>query len=292
MKRTIIAVILAFTASFASFAQVTKPVVKVEGFAYSSAFSQAEANTVRNNVIQSLQATKRIIVVDLQQQNAVKAEAERRKSESAMNDDHAVAEITQLNANFLIKGTLNSIDTKSEQRKSYDGKMYTQWSSSLNYTVQLIDPSTGATIGSYNYTSTGSSTDGAASSRADAVNGSSANMKKFIEEAFPVKGTIVQVADGDAKKAKTVYINLGNDNGIQKGQKFVVYAVVDIAGEKSEKEIGTLTAVEVMSATRTLCKVNEGGNAIVENMTSNVEMTIKSRAKKGLFGDSGIFSDL
>ena len=192
----------------------------------------------------------------------------------------------------MIKGTLNSIDTKSEQRKSYDGNMYTQWSSSLSYNVQLIDPSTGATIGSYNYTSTGSSTDGAEAARTGAVNGSSANMKKFIEEACPVKGTIVQIADGDAKKAKKVYINLGTDNGIEEGQKFVIYAVVDIAGEKSEKEIGTLTAVEVMGATRTLCKVNEGGDAIVKNMASNVEMTIKTRAKKGLFGDSGILNGL
>ena len=58
-----------------------------------------------------------------------------------------------------------------------------------------------------------------------------------------------------------------------------------MAGEISEKEIGTLTAVEVMSATRTLCKVNNGGDVIANNLASNVEMTIKSRAKKGLFGD-------
>jgi len=285
MKKIIFSSILALAASVTSFAQVTKQVVNVEGFTYSSAFSEVEANTVRNNVIQSLQATKRIIVVDLQQQEAVKAEAERRKSESAMNDEHAVADITQLNANYLIKGTLNSIETKSEQKKNSEGKVYTQWWTTINYTIQLIDPSTGATQSSYNYKALGLSTEGASSARTDAVNSSVANMKKFIEEAFPVKGTIVAVADGDAKKAKKVYINLGNDQGIEKGQKFIVYAVVDIAGEKSEKEVGTLTAEEVMSATRTLCKVNDGGAVIAQNMASNSEMTIKTRAKKGLFAD-------
>lgn len=43
-----------------------------------------------------------------------------------------------------------------------------------------------------------------------------------------------------------------------------------------------------MSATRSLCKVNDGGDVIVEKLASNEEMTIKSRAKKGLgafFGD-------
>lgn len=285
MKKLFMTAILALSASVVSFAQVTKQVVNVENFAYSSRFSEAEVHIVRNNVIQSLQSTKRIIVVDLQQQNAVKSEAERRKSEAAINDEHAVADITQLNANYILKGTLNSIATKSEVKKSYDGKTYTQWTTELNYTIQLLDPATGATQNSYTYSSSASSTDGASDSRTKAVNGSSSNMKKFIEDAFPVKGTIVQVADGDAKKAKTVYVNLGNDQGIQKGQKFVVYQVVDIAGEKSEKEIGTLTAAEVMSATRTLCKVNDGGDIIAKNMAANVEMTIKSRAKKGIFAD-------
>ena len=285
MKKIILTSIIYASMGVTGFAQLTKQVVNVEGFNYNTSFNQAEANTVRNNVIQSLQATKRIIVVDLQSQSSVSAEAERRKSEAAMGDDRSMADITQFNANYLLKGMLNSISTSKKTGKDFSGKAYTYWDTSLSYTIQLIDPSTGATKSSYNYTSTATSSDGAQKSRNDSIANSSNNMKKFIEEAFPVKGAIVQVADADAKKAKTVYINLGNDQGIQKGQKFVVYAVVDIAGEKSEKEIGTLTAVEVMSATRTLCKVNDGGDVIAGNMASNKEMTIKSRAKKGLFGD-------
>lgn len=291
MKKKLYFTALAFIASVACFAQVTKQVVNVEGFSYSSAFSEAEAEIVRNNVIQSLQETKRIIVVDLKQQATIKAEAERRKAEAAMNDEHEVADITQLNANYIIKGTLNTIGTRQESYR-VEGGSRTYWVTELNYTIQLIDPSTGATQSSYTYTSSAQSSSGASDSRNSAITGSSTNMKAFIEEAFPVKGTIIQVAEGDAKKAKTVYINLGNDQGIQKGQKFEVYEIIDIAGEKSEKQIGTLTAVEVMSATRTLCKVNDGGDIISKNMASNAEMTIKSRAKKGLFGDTGIGSKL
>ncbi len=273
-------------ATSACFAQVTKQVVNVEGFAYTNSFTEAEAFIVRNNVIESLQSTKRIIVVDLLQQNTIQSEAERRKSEAAMNDEHEVADITQLNANYIIKGSLNTINTKQSTGKDiFSGNSYVYWETSLSYTIQLLDPATGATQSSYSYTSAATSRDGAKASRDAAINGSSSNMKKFIEEAFPVKGTIIAVESGDSKKAKTVYINLGNDQGIQQGQKFVVYAIVDIAGEKSEKEIGTLTAKEVMSATRTLCKVNDGGDIIAKNLASNIEMTIKSRAKKGLFGD-------
>ena len=287
MKKNLLFLVFALCASVASSAQgVTKQVVNVEGFSYSNDFSQAEAAIVRNNVIQSLQSTKRIIVVDLAQQQSIQSEAERRKSEAAMNDEHEVADITQLNANYILKGMLNSVNTEHKSGKNIiGGGTYSYYETTLNYTIQLIDPATGATMSSYSYTASGRDDNSQQASRSAAVNGSSANMKKFIEEAFPVKGTIVQVAEGDSKKAKTVYINLGNDQGIQKGQKFVVYVVIDIAGEKSEKEIGTLTAVEVMSASRTLCKVNDGGDVIATNLASNVEMTIKSRAKKGLFGD-------
>lgn len=271
--------------SMAGFAQqVTKQVVNVEDFSNQSGCNANEVEIVRNNVINSLQATKRIIVVDLKQQNLVKAEAERRKSEAAMNDNHEVAEITQLNANYIIRGVVNSIDTQT-RRSEYKGKVSVSWTTELKYTIQLIDPSTGATQNSYNYSASATSYDNASDSRRDAVANSAKNMKKFIEDAFPVKGTILQVAEGDSKKAKTVYINLGTDQGIQKGQKFVVYAVVDVAGEKSEKEIGTLTAAEVMSATRTLCKVNNGGDVIAANLASNAEMTIKTRATKGFFAN-------
>lgn len=285
MKK-VLSIVCVLWMSVSAFSQITKQVVNVEGFSYSSVFSEAEAFIVRNNVIQSLQATKRIIVVDLMQQNSINAEAERRKSEAALNDDHEVADITQLNANYIVKGMLNSIDVQHKSGKNViGGGTYSYYEASLNYTIQLINPATGATESSYTYTAFGRDDNSQGGARAAAISASSANMNKFIEEAFPVKGTILKVESGDAKKAKTVYINIGKDQGIQKGQKFVVYALVDVAGEKSEKEIGTLTAVEVMSATRTLCKVNDGGDVIAQNLASNIEMSIKSRAKKGLFGD-------
>lgn len=267
---------------------VTKPVVNVEGFNYSSDFSAEDAYIVRNNVIQSLQRTKRIIVVDLSQQSSVQSEAERRKSEAAMNDNHEVADIAQLNANFILKGSLNSISTEQRQGTDYKtGQKYYYYASSMEYTIQLIDPSTGATISSHTYTSSGTDNNSSSYSHKEAVASTNKNMSKFIEEVFPVRGTILQVAEGNERKAKSVYINLGTDQGIQKGQKFVVYEVVDIAGEKSEKEIGELTVVEVMSGSRTQCKVNSGGDAIANNLASNKELIIKSRAKKAFLGGLG-----
>ncbi len=285
MKNIIIAAAMAMLSCSVSYAQdVTKQVVNVGNFSYASDFRADEAGIIRNNVIQSLQATKRVIVVDLNQQDAIKQEAERRKSEAAMGDNRDIEDITQLNADFILTGVLKSITETQGQQKSWDGKTYTAWKANIEFTINLIDPATGATTNSYSYTSSASSTSNSEEARTNAINSCSGNLKRFIEEAFPVRGKILQMAEGDNKKAKTVYINLGNDQGIQKGQKFIVYEVVDIAGEKSEKEIGTLTVNEVMSATRSLCKVNDGGQEISANLSAGKEMTLKSRATKTLFG--------
>ena len=286
MKKVILS---AFVAMFCAtgFAQdVTKEVVNVEGFTYNNDFTASEVATVRRNVVSSLQNTKRIIVVDLTQQASVVNEAKKRQNATRMNDNHEVKDIVELNANFILKGALNSINTVSKTGKDLiSGNSYTYWESKLSYTIVLIDPATGATASTNTYTSTATSRDGSQAARNSAIEGSASNMKKFIEDCFPVKGTIVAIADGDSKKAKTVYINLGNDAGMTKGQKLAVYQVIDIAGEKSEKEIGTLTVQESMSATRSLCKVDKGGDIIVKAMATNAELTIKTRAKRGFLAD-------
>ena len=286
MKKVILS---AFVAMFCAtgFAQdVTKEVVNVEGFTYNNDFTASEVATVRRNVVSSLQNTKRIIVVDLTQQASVANEAKKRQNATRMNDNHEVKDIVELNANFILKGALNSINTVSKTGKDLiSGNSYTYWESKLSYTIVLIDPATGATASTNTYTSTATSRDGSQAARNSAIEGSASNMKKFIEDCFPVKGTIVAIADGDSKKAKTVYINLGNDAGMTKGQKLAVYQVIDIAGEKSEKEIGTLTVQESMSATRSLCKVDKGGDIIVKAMATNAELTIKTRAKRGFLAD-------
>ena len=286
MKKVILS---AFVAMFCAtgFAQdVTKEVVNVEGFTYNNDFTASEVATVRRNVVSSLQNTKRIIVVDLTQQASVANEAKKRQNATRMNDNHEVKDIVELNANFILKGALNSINTVSKTGKDLiSGNSYTYWESKLSYTIVLIDPATGATASTNTYTSTATSRDGSQAARNSAIEGSASNMKKFIEDCFPVKGTIVAIADGDSKKAKTVYINLGNDAGMTKGQKLAVYQVIDIAGEKSEKEIGTLTVQESMSATRSLCKVDKGGDIIVKAMATNAELTIKTRAKRGFLSD-------
>lgn len=284
MKKCFLMTALTFNAVVLCAQDVVKPVLNVEGFKYTSQFSEAEAFLVRKNVINSIQATDRVLVVDLMNQNALNYESERRKSEAAMNDNRDMADMAQLNANYILTGSLNTIQTTSEVlTDAVTNKQYTLWRTVFRYTLSLINPVTGATEKSYDYTSKESSREGAKQSREAAIHGSLGNMSSFVEDAFAARGKILQVASGDDNKAKTVYINLGSSHGIKKGQKFLIYAVIDVAGAKSEKEIGDLTAHEVLGENRTLCKVSSGASDVAKYMKENVELVIKSREKKGLF---------
>ena len=82
-------------------------------------------------------------------------------------------------------------------------------------------------------------------------------MDDFVDEYFKMKGTIVQIESTKKDKAQTVYIDLGTKRGVQKGQKFIVYIEMDIAGELSLKEVGRLNVKEVLSGTRSLCTVRK-----------------------------------
>ena len=253
--------------------EVSKQVLNVKEFTSSSEFKRDEVDYFRSQVIAKLQKTDRIIVVDLAKQSSIKQEEQRRMSELSMNDDRDVEDITLLKANYILGGRLNSIQTQQRNGTRLDGTAYIYYSTTFSYTLELINPATGGTVKSYSYSTIGTG-DNPQKSRMDAIR--SKNLDKFVSEAFPVKGRVLQIDKEKDSKAELVYINLGSAQGISKGDKFFVYAVIDIAGALTEKEIGMLQ-VTTLYENRSLCKVNKGGEDVFSYMSKNVEVTIKTK---------------
>lgn len=289
MKKFILTVVAVFAAAVMTFAQqqvVTKPVVNVEGWSNSSELTSKECYVIRQNLISSLQSTKRVIVVDLSNEDFVDDEAERRKSASAVGDTRQVDNVTTLQANYILTGNIKSVST---EKKEYDVKDYKtgathkeiKYTTVITFAITLIDPATGATVGTHNYSPSSTDKD-KTESRKNAVSNSSASMRWFIEECFPVKGEIVGIAATNKKgtKAESVYINAGTDDGIGVGQRVGVYVEIDIAGELSEKEVGGITVTEVLGKNRAQCKVNYGEEAILNATSQNKKLTFKTRATK------------
>ena len=270
---------------FTMYGQVKeKPVVFVDYFDAPSNANKALIETLRGKVIEGIQETQRLQVIDVASHAELKDEAERRKSESAMGDITArTSEMRTLGADYIITGTIATM-TATEQRDS-DNKLY--YKGSIHWTIKVIDAATGTlkTTQTFDHSgfrgSRGDTRDEAIAKTCDYAKNS---MDNFVNETFPIEGLILKVETVKKDKAQTVYIDLGNAQGVTDGQRFNVFLETDIAGEIGRTEIGALSAKEVVSAQRTLCKVTKGGKEIQEAFQKGQKLIVISR--KGTVIDS------
>lgn len=270
---------------FTMYGQVKeKPVVFVDYFDAPSNANKALIETLRGKVIEGIQETQRLQVIDVASHAELKDEAERRKSESAMGDMTArTSEMRTLGADYIITGTIATM-TATEQRDS-DNKLY--YKGSIHWTIKVIDAATGTlkTTQTFDHSGfTGSRGDTRDEAIAKTCDYAKNSMDNFVNETFPIEGLILKVETVKKDKAQTVYIDLGNAQGVTDGQRFNVFLETDIAGEIGRTEIGALSAKEVVSAQRTLCKVTKGGKEIQEAFQKGQKLIVISR--KGTVIDS------
>lgn len=262
-------------------AQANKPVLTVESFT-SSSDDYELAQFVRNRVISAIQETGRVNVVDVKDDAQLKKEQERRKQESAMSDAGRVGEMKTLNANSILKGSIDLFHIEESRSTDKNGKVSVTYKGTLTYTLSITDATNGTVIGQKQFTNTsyGSTSSEAAKEVAEIK---ITPIKQFILNTFAVGGKIIAVDQSDKGKAKTVYIDLGSADGVKKGQKMEVYKEVEVAGEKSQKLVGEIQVTEVMSAGRSLCKVGKGGDVILSELEKGANLPVKTKEQKSNF---------
>ena len=194
--------------------------------------------------------------------------------------------IRTLGANYIIRGTVSNVS--GEYHKTDNGSCY---NGNIVFSLSVVNVENGVTVGTKNITyagltgNVGSTADEAIVSTLGRVKQS---MDNFVNEYFKIKGTVVEMKETNKKgdKATSLYISLGSDSGISKGQKFNVYQVKMIAGVESQEEIGSLTVEEVVAPTLSQCKVTKGGKEIMTAFRNGVEIRVETR-KDGWLTDIG-----
>lgn len=267
-----------------------KPTVFIDYFSRSSDVSEIWAEALRNNVIEGIQNTNRVILIDVDTQSALRKEKARREAENVStgddNDMERVAVMQQLGANYLIKGLVNSVAvTKST---TDDGNVY--YSATLTYTLKVIDPKTGTLVGTKTLKHGGGLTDMTTGDTQDeAVSKISARAIKgvrvFIDENFQMEGTILEISAEKKGEAKEVYISLGSENGVGGDTNFEVFVSRQVAGRDSRKLVGSLKVKAVEGADISLCEVKKGGKEIKDAMDAQQAIVIKLAPKKVSFLD-------
>lgn len=255
-------------------AQDDKPTVLVGQFTNKSTANNAVCNTVQQGIVSGLVGTNRLTVVDA----------------ATLSDLPTVKNdlLLYLNDNgiqWLVEGTLNTVSS-ARKSSTVSGKTTTYYEGNVNYTLTLINSETGVTSMSETYidSSTGDSADEAIMR---AASGGKGRMTRFVQENFRVEATIKALDEVDQKKgAKSCYISIGKDRGIEVGQIFEVFCRIQVAGEQVDKKIGEVKVQEVVSGTMSRCTVKNGGPAIKSSFENQQVITVRSRPKKDLpFGN-------
>lgn len=265
----------------------TRPTILVAKFGGNKDFKQAYIDQVRSKVLEGITKTQRFRVIDGLSDAAFQNEATRRMAESAMTDETARTQLMQtLGAQYIVTGAVTTLS--SVQGKLDDGSIY--YTGNIAYTINLLDAATGTAKASETFNHNGLTADDG-DSEVEAVNKTCERIVKdvttFIDKNVKLSSKIVQIDEVKKDKAATVYIDLGEESGIQKGQKFEVFKEVMVGTRVTTKKIGELTAVEV-SEGATLCKVNDGGDVINTLFNEGATLSVKTRAKKEGFLNKAI----
>ncbi len=270
MKR-IFSIIMLISLSISMMAQDhDKPTVCIDDFEYARRISSKWANMLRDNVAKGILETGRLDVVDVQNVD-----------EPTDSEESFLQGLSQDNIGVLVKGNFNLLDCQSERK---GGKFI--YTVKVGYSLTLVDTSTGKVMVTHEFEGTSGRGDDESKCIAQAIELATLHrMKKFVEDNFKVEAYIKELDQVDRKGAKTVFVTMGSNDGIQKGQMFDVYQVLEVAGESGSRLVGTAKAKEVLGGNLSVCSITKGGDDIKNAFDRGQKLIVVTRAKKGLFGD-------
>ena len=160
---------------------------------------------------------------------------------------------------YEISATVSSLGTRFELKK--DNKYYTGFAS---VTLTMKDVKTNEIVTSpkfaEQYTSYGIITaEGAVNQAIEYI---TADVARFLNNTFPVSGSIIEPGGVKKDKQKEVYIDIAKNWGIPKGETMAVYSVKTIAGRDARTKISAIKVEEVMGDDVARCKVTKGGDKL------------------------------
>ena len=276
------ALLTLFLSSVCSIAFAQKSVVIIDYFTNTASVDKSDASMLRSKVIDGINAINRVNLIDVESEATLALEASRRNSEMALEDKTARAGVMKtLGANYAIYGSVSKMD--ADYKTSDSGSYYV---GNIAYSLTVINLENGTVLGTKSFTYTGL-TGNTGSSRNEAVvstlNRVKQSMDNFVNEYFKLSGTIVEMKEANKKgdQAKSVYISLGSDSGMAKGQLLEVFEVKMIAGKEAEINVGNLKVDEVVAGDLSDCSVTKGGKEIMTAFKAGNELRIKTRKDSG-----------
>ena len=252
--------------------------------------------SLRNSVIEGINKTGRVSLIDVDSRSTLAIEKERRESGDVVagDDMERLKVMTSEGANYLIQGQVGTFDASLHKDK--EGKKY--WQATCSYTLKVINPADGKLVS----TKTFSHGDGflmkikkdtKEAAVAELCSQALYSMEDLVEETFKMEGLVIKVIpDKKEKKAESAYINIGSKHGVSKGSYFSVCIenkiVIDVPGGEtieriSFKEIGRLEAKVVEAEDLTFCDIRKGKEEIWTAQKKGQRLIVRSMKDPRIF---------
>lgn len=294
MKKLIFGLMAFVAMAFAGSAQAqelemakTKPNVFIDYFSRPSSVPFQYGETVRNEVMKALQNSGRINLIDVDTKDILKIEQSRREEGASAGDNiDRLAVMNDEGADLLLQGVIDGITITETETKDSKGKVTKTYSPVYAFTLKVVNPKDGKIIhteaikapnGIFDlsgFTVLAYSPEEAVTAYSKIIPG---KLKKFIKVAFPIVGTIVDFGEEKKGEVKTLYTNLGSDNGAAKGQKYEVREVRKVAGRESRKVIGEIEITDVEGDDLSAAKVTKGGKEIYTSKEGGNRLIVTSK---------------
>lgn len=233
--------------------------VLVKPFTHGTNVSENYCNSVRNKVMEGINSKGRVKVLD------------------SATDDGAEADYT-------LDGQVVSITIT----KGSDDKGAT-YSAKINYQLKVTRISDNEIIATQTFDASSTSLFSKFRTELDAVNSAvdyiDAQIPDFVDEVFKSYGKVIEIAEVKKENAKKLYITLGSEDGILKGQKLDVRVQKSIGGRTIYKVIGEIKVESVEGADISLCKVTKEGKEIYKAMTETPDdVSVVTKVNQNILG--------
>lgn len=229
----------------------TRPVVGVAQFTCDG--DDQYAGLVTEKVVEMLTNTKRFQVVDRTSHDKIKAELELQKSEAFMDSQNLVEQDIAVAAEQMITGHINKIPIYAMKNANGSIKGY---KGSVSFQMKVVDVATGLSTEATSF-------EGKASdlmlSPESAVNQAMQSLEtelyEYFRVNFPIKGKILRILKENKGKASVVLLNVGQKQGVRKGDRFMVQCIEMIGNEPYPTDLGELEVIGLSGESFSECKV-------------------------------------
>lgn len=150
--------------------------------------------------------------------------------------------------------------------------------------LEMTDYRTGAIVWSQDYSANDNTATLSSDPMADVIRSISRSVKGDFAKLLPTEaprpavcGNVLRVDEVKKDKAESLFIDLGHDQEVRKGDTFNVFLTTNVEGHTGQTPIGHVTVTEVQGPTLTLCNIKKGGKEILAAIQAGTPLVVETR---------------